>query len=107
MGFSMLSPRFERFNNKYAPGPGEYHTEDLEDQKLNLKGSPHKLSKSKYLFRSAYLTSNNLLNLNIGSKKTSKIKKSTNKIKAPHSYIGHDTLVKKSFNKLLHAKDES
>ena len=50
MGFSMLSPRFERFNNKYAPGPGEYHTEDFDEEKINLKRSPYKFAKSnKYL----------------------------------------------------------
>lgn len=82
VGFNILSPRFERDKNKFAPGPGEYLKEELNDEHVKVQHKTSKLLK----------------------KKVRHLKQP--KMQTPHSYVGHDTLVKKSFNLLLTARSE-
>ena len=79
VGFNMLSPRFQRDRNKFKPGPGDYFVDDID---FESKKAP---KRSKLL-------SKGMRFVNV---------KSSGNINTPHSYSGHSTLLKKTFNKLL------
>jgi hypothetical protein len=84
LGFNQLSPRFPRTSTNFKPGPGEYLIPDLNSLKLQNSKEHISLKESKLL--SKYQIKTNL--------------------QTPHSYTGHSTLLKKTFNKLLTPRDE-
>lgn len=95
VGFNILSPRFERTSNKYAPGPGEYHNEDLDQ---DLSTSKQKISQ--LLSNSTKKRQNMKYDKIIENEKKKKAD-----MNGTHAYTGHGTLLKKTFNKLLYTND--
>ena len=81
VGFDMLSPRFQRSKNIFEPGPGEYYNSEINE----MKPKRSKLLSKAIKFEDM---------------------KSSSKMKTPHSYVGHSSLLKKTFNKLLTPKPE-
>ncbi|CAI2362223.1 unnamed protein product [Moneuplotes crassus] len=85
VGFDVLSPRFGRSTNSFAPGPGEYTRNELDSRENSKRpvGNPKILGDVPRL----------------------EGVKSLGHLDTPHCYEGHSTMVKKSFNKLLAARD--
>lgn len=98
LGFNMISPRFNNTGAYPFPGPGEYHTEDID---LELDKSQMKMSK---LLASS--TRNKQKNKNIKIKDYLKASGKQKAQKKPHSYVGHGSLLKKTYNKLLSPRAE-
>lgn len=88
VGFNSLSPRFGNTKETFKPGPGEYIREIDSEDKPREK-------KSTGVFKGS--TRNHHSNL-------ANVMKTSKSIPGP-TYMGHETLVKKSYNKLLSPRE--